>query len=543
MNQPPLPIGVSSFRELREGGYYYTDKTMMIGDFLERGAKVTLITRPRRFGKTLNMDMIREFLDIEKESGNLFSGLSIMNTPVKEELNSRPVLFFSFRDSKGDSAYIINLMKKELYREFRRFDCAAGALSGMDLQEYEAIMSCLLSGDENTRPVNTAIAYLCRLVAARYGRNAVVLIDEYDTPMNAAYASGCYDELRPFFAALYGSALKDNPHLDRALLTGIQRIAKENIFSGLNNLEVCTVNDKFYSECFGFNEAETTALLETYGLKLTPEVKAMYDGYRFGSREVYNPWSLLNYVKSGELMPYWLNTASNDLIRTGMEQASAGFSRDFDALILSGSVDVAADLTTSFFEMGRDETLWGLFINAGYVTILQTIDSMDGLYRIAIPNGEVRQEFKALVERHTRLNGGDLKKMFDCLVRRRDIEGFLQIYRRIVLTATSYYDNKENAYHMLMLGMCVYLNGDYEITSNLEMGTGRSDIRLKARRQGLPHILMEFKQGTDLPQLSQKALEQIKEKQYASGLSGEVLLMGIAHEIKTCEIASEIVIR
>lgn len=541
MRKKPLPMGIDSFRELREGGYYYSDKTLLIADFLEKGAKVTLITRPRRFGKTLNMDMVKEFFDIDGKSEAIFNGLAVMDTPWKEQMNTRPAIFLSFRDCKGDKPMLVFLIKKELYREYRRFDEAGNSLSGWDRDDYLRIMESLQKGDENTLPISQAIAFLSQIVSRYYGKNPIILIDEYDTPMVSAYSEGCYDELRQFFTALYGSALKGNPYLDQALLTGIQRIAKENIFSGLNNLVICTVNDRAYSRYFGFNEMEARALLESYGLELTDAVRQMYDGYRFAEQEVYNPWSLLSYAGSGKLMPYWVNTSSNALIRKCVLEADQDFLDQFDELVINGTATVAANLQTSFFELRDNATLWGMLLNAGYITTVRELDLLMGFCEVRIPNFEVSREFQAIVAQRTKLGNNLLNEMFFCLIQERNPEKFTKVYRRIVATATSYYDAKENAYHMLMLGMCVYLSGAYEITSNLEAGLGRSDITLKAKEPDRLHIIMEFKQGDDLERLASEALDQIKAKQYAASLTGEVLLMGIAHRIKECEIRTEII--
>lgn len=535
-----LPMGIDSFRKLREGGCYYHDKTMLIADFLESGAEVTLITRPRRFGKTLNMDMVKEFFDIATDSGSIFEGLAIMNTTHREQMNTRPVISFSFRNCKGGLLPLVLSMKDELLREYERYQDIAKPIGKIDEIQYDQMLSCLLSGQADTAPLGKAISFLSKLVSQHYGKNPLILMDEYDTPMTSAYTEGCYDELRQFFTTLFGSALKGNPYLDKALLTGIQRIAKENIFSGLNNLVVCGVNDQAYSGYFGFHPEEAQKLLADYDMELTEGVKELYDGYRIGNQELYNPWSLLSYVNSGKLMPYWVNTSSNALIRKCVLSADSEFIGQFDELILKGSVKVVANLQTSFFEISNNGTLWGMLMNAGYITVIQELEPFTGFCEVRIPNREVRSEFQAMVAERTKLGEVILSEMFYYLIHERNLEKFTSTYQRIVLTVTSYYDAKENAYHMLMLGMCVYLNSAYEITSNLEAGFGRSDITLRAKQKGRPHIIMEFKQGENLEQLSEEALRQIEERQYFAGLSGEVLLMGIAHDKKRCEIRSKV---
>lgn len=483
--------------------------------------------------------MVREFFDIEANSKDIFSGLAIMDTSWKEAMNTTPVISLSFRDCKGDKAILIFLIKQELLREYRRFEHCAKDLAPMDQTIYNEIIGCLVKSDEEIVPISRAIAFLSQIVSEYYHKNPIILIDEYDTPMTSAYTEGFYDELRSFFTALYASALKGNPYLDKALLTGIQRIAKENIFSGLNNLVVCTVNDRAYSEYFGFNPQEAQALLESYGLELNDEVKKMYDGYRFADQEMYNPWSLINYANSRELIPSWVNTSSNTLIRQTVLKASDSFLRQFDELILNGSIKTMVNLSTSFFELQDDATLWGLLMNSGYVTVNRVLNLQARLYEIRIPNSEVGQEFQNIVAQRTRIESGYLAEMFYYLIQERNLEEFQKVYKRIVSSCTSYFDAKENAYHMLMLGMCVYLSGTYEINSNLEAGKGRSDITLKAKEPGYPHIIMEFKQGEDLEKLSRQALEQIHEKEYYDGLAGEILLLGVAHNKKDCVIQSE----
>lgn len=287
--------------------------------------------------------------------------------------------------------------KKKIYREYRRFDVVGESLKGKNQEDYSRILDSLQRGDEDVLTVSQSIAFLSQIVSEYYHKNPIILIDEYDTPMTSAYTEGFYDELRSFFTALYGSALKGNPYLDKALLTSIQRIAKENIFSGLNNLVVCTVNDRAYSEYFGFNPQEAQALLESYGLELNDEVKEMYDGYRFADQEMYNPWSLINYASSHELAPCWVNTSSNTLIRQTVLKASDSFLRQFDELILNGSIKTMVNLSTSFFELQDGATLWGILMNSGYVTVNRVLNLQTGFYEIRIPNSEVEQEFQKII--------------------------------------------------------------------------------------------------------------------------------------------------
>ena len=534
-----LPIGVSDFGDMITGNGYYADKTLMIAEWLQTmNGNVTLITRPRRFGKTLNMTMLREFFDITKDSGELFEGLKISQTAYMQELNSRPVIFLSFKDCKGNYKSAMTCMYKVLLRALE--PVLTNEVTKIEEKVLQRMVDVLLSFDFGQRAVlQDAIYTISRLLYQYYHKKVIILIDEYDTPMISAYEQGYYEEIHDFFSSLYGSALKDNPYLERAMLTGIHRIAKENIFSGLNNLDVCTVMDEQYSQYFGLMPEETETLLAYYELPLDESVQAMYDGYRFGGQEIYNPWSILNYARNKKKEPYWVNTASNELLVQAMLHANQDVREDFELLLSEGDARVPVDLQTSFFELEQSATLWGLFLNSGYLTV--KIGSESGeLQAVRIPNQEVMISFRKIIERYGGFQADSLSRLFDAL-QCKDIERFKRSYEQIILTCTSFHDGSgENAYHMLFLGMCVYLSNSYEIASNVERGHGRADIVLKAKRPGRANYIFEFKQGEDIERLAKEAMEQIHEKQYYAGLSGETILLGIAHNLKHCEIVSEI---
>ncbi len=535
-----LPIGVSDFEKIMDEkkGCYYVDKTLMIAEWLNSFAEVTLITRPRRFGKTLNMTMLREFFDITKDSGKLFEGLKISQTAHMQELNSRPVIFLSFKDCKGSYESVMACMYKILLRALE--PVLTNKATEIEEKVLQRMVDVLLSFDFGQRAVlQDAIYTISRLLYQHYHKKVIILIDEYDTPMISAYEQGYYEEIHDFFSSLYGSALKDNPYLERAMLTGIHRIAKENIFSGLNNLDVCTVMDDQYSQYFGLMPEETETLLAYYELPLDESVQAMYDGYRFGRQEIYNPWSILNYARNKKKEPYWVNTASNELLVQAMLHANQDVREDFELLLSEGDARVPVDLQTSFFELEQAATLWGLFLNSGYLTIKMSSESGE-LQAVRIPNQEVMISFRKIIERYGGFQADSLSRLFDAL-QCKDIERFKRSYEQIILTCTSFHDGSgENAYHMLFLGMCVYLSNSYEIQSNVERGHGRADIVLKVKRPGRANYIFEFKQGEDVERLAKEAMEQIHEKQYYAGLSGETILLGIAHNLKQCEIVSEV---
>ena len=306
----------------------------------------------------------------------------------------------------------------------------------------------------------------------------------------------------------------------------------------MNNLDVCTVMDDQYSQYFGLMPEETEALLAYYELPLDESVQAMYDGYRFGGQEIYNPWSILNYARNKKKEPYWVNTASNELLVQAMLHANQDVREDFELLLSEGDARVPVDLQTSFFELEQSATLWGLFLNSGYLTVKMGAESGE-LQAVRIPNQEVMISFRKIIERYGGFQADSLSRLFDAL-QCKDIERFKRSYEQIILTCTSFHDGSgENAYHMLFLGMCVYLSSSYEIQSNVERGHGRADIVLKAKRPGRANYIFEFKQGEDIERLAREAMEQIHEKQYYAGLSGETILLGIAHNLKRCEIVSE----
>ncbi len=324
------------------------------------------------------------------------------------------------------------------------------------------------------------------------------------------------------------------------MMTGIQRVAKENIFSDLNNLVVCTVKDPEYAQYFGFTEKETKEALEYYDLSLNNEVKSMYNGYRFGKYEIYNPWSVLNYASRKVLEPYWINTSSNEMIRKAMESRDDAFNRGYEELIQTGKLETLVRMETSFFETSTTENLWGLLVNAGYLTISKVISYQDGLYVVKVPNQEVQQEFQKLTAHYLKVAGTDLFTMFSALKRQKK-EDFKDKYQKILLTLPSYYDLKdENSYHMMALGMCAWLCHDYEIISNREAGKGRCDIVLKARKENQISYILEFKyakeSNTDLNELAKRAVEQIKDRKYDIELRGNVIYIGLAHYQKEVEI-------
>ena len=539
-----IPTGVYDYRELKQENYYSVDKTLMIKDFLERKSKVTLVTRPRRFGKTINMSMMSEFFDITKDSKEIFKSTKIMDTPYASELNQYPTIFISFADAKENKETIVKYIKTQLQNEYIRYHFIFNQLNELEQNDYLYILDGLKNKNNGIlNDVDNAIIFLMRCLKRYYGKDVMLFIDEYDTPFIEAKTGNFYQELKGSLATLLRSSLKNSEDLKYAFITGIQRVAKENIFSDLNNLDVYTVCDREYSEYFGFDSDETKKLLEYYGLELNNEVKEMYDGYHIGNQDIYNPWSIMNYAKRKKLISYWVNTSANSMIKTALKQANYTFKNQYDKLIKDGKLDTYVSMQTSFFEEADNSTLWGLFVNAGYLTVTKEIDLLKGKYRIEIPNKEVKQEFIKLTEYQLGLSSGTLDTVTESLTK-EDQETFLESYQEILMVP-SYHDlQKENSYHMMMLGMCLCLDKDYEIISNREVGKGRDDLTLKAKDEKKTSFVLEFKYLKEtkknieekLEKLANEAIHQIKENKYDYELKGKVIYIGLAHHGKDVRI-------
>lgn len=538
-----IPVGVSSYERMRKDNYYVVDKSNIIQDFLTQKAMVTLITRPRRFGKTLNMSMMAEFFDITKDSKALFEDTAIAHTDCVSEMNQYPTIFLSFANCKRNRASIymniFSLLQIEMgkYRSLLKKIPEDDNLHARYTKVYQDIMN-----ETDVSRIQLSILIMCELLYKVYGKPVMLFIDEYDTPFIEAHVNGCYEELHSALAGMLSNVLKDNPYLRYAMLTGIQRVAKENIFSGLNNLSVYTVKNKEYAQYFGFTKEETEHLLEYYGLAYSDEVKAMYDGYHIGDVDVYNPWSIVNYARHKELIPYWVNTSANKMIRNSMEHAEPEFYQDYEILIKTGQLETIVDLQTSFYEQSNTSSLWGLFVNAGYLTIR----SIDGkLCTLEIPNNEVLEEFQKLTLDYLKKDYDTFTMMMDGLYKKKP-QRFIDHYRRFLLSSVSYHDlQNENSYHSLLLGMCACLGANYEVKSNREAGKGRCDIRLQSKSNRYPSYIIELKYVKTeeyekhpelLKEKCEEAIAQIKQKKYDVELTGNIIYVALAHSGKDVEM-------
>ena len=540
MEMKKIPIGTKSFSRLVEGNYYFVDKTLMIKEFLDRGTDVTLITRPRRFGKTINMSMMAEFFDITKDSKKIFNGTKIMETPYAAEINQYPTIFISFADAKRDKETVVSTIRTQIQNQWDKYDFVFENLKGFKKTNYERLYEVLADNNKNNRKgIDDAISFFMERMEDYYGNEVMVFIDEYDTPFVEAHTGGFYDEVRGGLAGLLHNSLKTSTSLKYAMLTGIQRVAKENIFSDLNNLDVYTVIDNDYSEYFGFSIEETKELLEYYDLELDEEVKEMYDGYKMGDKEIYNPWSILNYARRKVLVPYWVNTSANTMLKQAIEKADYDFKKQYEKLIKNNYLETRVVLQTSFYEVANTPNLWGMFVSAGYLTVTKSIDALNDQYRVEIPNKEIRKEFINLTEYYLALQTGQLNDVVYNLLQ-EDRDEFFDSYQNILMLP-SYHDlNDENSYHMMMLGMCICLSNNYKVISNREEGKGRCDIIIQAKDEKKTSFVIEFKYFKEdkkdfekaLDKLSNEAIQQIKDRKYDYNLKGKVIYIGLAHHGK-----------
>lgn len=533
-------LGTNRFSKLiREDGCF-VDKTLMIKDFLERKKQVTIITRPRLFGKTINITMMSEFFDNTKDSKKLFKGTKIMDTSYASEINQYPTLFFSFSNARSNKKTIISEIRSQIINEWTKYDFVFTDLNKDEKIKYEACQHVLINWkDDDFIGITDVISFLIERLEIYYGKKVMLFIDEYDTPFIEAYRENFYDEIEEGITHLFMSILNKSSSLKYAMLIGIQTFANESIFSKLDNVIVCDVSNQIYAPYFGFDEKETKQLLEYYHLEFNEEVKEVYDGYCIGNIGIYNTWSILNYVNSKELRPFWINTALNKMLKDFFNKSDDNFKKQYEQLIANGYLETRVTLQTSFYEVANTSNLWGLFVNAGYLTVDEIIDIADNYCRIRIPNNEVKTEFRSLTEYYLSLYEGQLNQLSHFLINEQ-FDEFSKYYQHILMLP-SYHDlNNENSYHMMMLGMCLCLSDNYKIISNREEGKGRCDIIIQAHYEKKTSFVIEFKYFKEdkkdvekaLDKLSNEAIQQIKDRKYDYDLKGKVIYIGLAHHGK-----------
>lgn len=544
----PIAIGVSDFRNIIANNCFYVDKTKFIEELVNDMTAVHLITRPRRFGKTLNLSMLKYFYDIEKNTENrkLFDGLYISNSLAIKEQGKYPVIFLSFKDVKADSSLEmmenIAILMKNLYD---KFEYIREKLNQSNLMEFDEIW--LKKDNANLRG---ALLNLCSYLKEYYNQDVILLIDEYDTPMVSAYEHGYYDEIKMFFTTLYGSALKENPALKKAVLTGIMRISKENIFSGLNNVKVNSILEDDFAEYFGITEKEVEKSLIEYGLEeRLPEVQKWYNGYIFGGVRVYNPFSITNFLDRKKIMPYWVNTSSNTLINKVLKEASSSIFEELSKLFQRETINKTIDVYSNFNELKNTEQIWYLLTNAGYLTPVEEIDF--GKYSIRIPNEEVHYFFERDFIRNFLGSVDNFDRTLSYLLE-GDFDNFTYELENIMLNSVSCFDfnsnSKESHYHVFILGMLLGLRRRYYIHSNREGGRGRYDLVVEPMDKSKNGLVIEFKvakEKEDLEKASEEALAQIEEKRYYEGLRDrgveKIILVGISFYQRDFKLQGKII--
>ena len=554
MGKKAIPVGIENFEDIIKDNYYYVDKSMLIEDILVNRAAVTLFTRPRRFGKTLNMSMIKYFFDVRNKDENrkLFEGLKIFGSEYMKEQGKYPVIFVSLKDLRADTWEMCLMeIKKLISKIYREFQYITEKMNEDDKEIYDSIKN-----RKNDMDLNTSIELLSEYLFEYYGERVIILIDEYDAPIINAFDKGYYNEAINFFQVFYSSALKTNDSLKYGILTGITRIIKEGIFSGLNNLKVDTILNKKFSEYFGLLESEVIKMLDYFEMKYKiEEVKEWYNGYIFGDKRIYNPWSIINYVDNGEIKAYWANVSGNTLLENMLDQAGEDVYTDLKRFTDGESIEkYISDGTTIKSLLSNDDEIWQLFLYSGYLTKAKEQIEIDetleytNIYNLKIPNKEIRKYFGNMFL--NRFFGTELKtSILIKALENRDIKKFEKTLGEIMVNMLSHFDldsEMEKIYQVFMIGLVGFLMGKYEIISNNESGYGRYDLAMIPIKSNEKAYLMEFKiskteKGMTLK--AEEALKQIDEKKYDTRLKARgiknILKIGIAFYGKKVKVFSK----
>ena len=530
-----LAIGLSDFKHLIKEDFYYFDKTKFIEEVIKDGSQVKLFARPRRFGKTLNMSMLKYFFDIKnrEENKKIFKDLYIEKTEAFKEQGQYPVIFLSLKDLKALTwEQMEKAIKSAISGLFSEYKYLLNDLDKFDTLAFENI---LLKNTE-LEDLKEALKFLTRILYEKYNKKVVVLIDEYDSPLVSAYINGYYEKAKDFFKTFYSTVLKDNSYLQMGVLTGIIRVIKAGIFSDLNNLSTYTILSDVYTDSYGLTEEEVEKSLKYYGIEQEIlNVKDWYDGYKFGDSEVYNPWSILNFLQYRELRAYWVDTSGNDLINDVLKKITKNTIEALERLFNGEGLKQNISGTSDLSKLLSEEELWELMLFSGYLTVEEKIDQDN--YVLRLPNKEVRTLYrKTFFERYFG-RGSKLLYLMEALTENR-IDEYEERLQEILLTSVSYNDTKkgnEAFYHGLIMGMGLYLEGEYITKSNIESGLGRYDFVIESKNKAKRAYIMEFK-STDsienLEEVSKEALRQIEDKKYDISLKQngikDITYMGIA---------------
>ena len=532
MTEQGIGIGVSDFKGIRVRNNYYIDKTMYIKNIIDNQSRVVLVTRPRRFGKTLNMSMLKYYFDCtQKDNKELFKDLKIMEQEDKytSKLGYYPVIYLTLKDVQ-DRNYenmlldvktaMLNMYKEHMY-----------LLESDKIYQFEKdkIMD-ILYGREDENALKNSVKELSEYLSRHHNKPVILLVDEYDVPLQNAYVEGYYDEAVKFFKTFYGVTFKDNSYLEKAVLTGVSRVAKESIFSGANNFDVYTVLENEFADNFGITEKEMKKVIEDFEIQDSKEeIKRWYDGYQIGDVEgIYNPWSIINYLNKKELRPYWVNTSSNDLIKLILKNSST-VKEKIERLLKDEAIEVKINLETVIVGIEKNEdNIWGLLLGTGYLKVVETVNIVEGIYKVKLPNYEIKILFQQIIDEwfRNKVTGNDLKSILKDLVT-LNIEEYEEKFRILVREMFSYMDvgedTAENFYHAFVLGMLVGLKDSYYVNSNRESGMGRYDIMLEPKDKNGNSFIMEFKlykkdKEKAIEETIENAKRQIEEKGYEQNL-------------------------
>ena len=527
-----IGIGQSDFKILRIKKNYYIDKTKYIKDIIDNESSVVLITRPRRFGKTLNMSMLRYYFDCtKKDSRELFEGLEIMKQDEKytSKLGYYPCIYLTLKDA-GLQSYELMIMQlrtllMDIYYENRYLLEEAEMAPG-----ERNIFNKILLAEANETEIINGIKMLSKIMSNYHNKPVMLFLDEYDVPLQNAYVEGYYEECIKFFKTFYGITFKDNPYLEKTILTGVSRVAKESIFSGANNFKVYTILDDEFSDDFGITEKEMDKVIEDFEVQdEKEEIKKWYDGYTIGNTEgIYNPWSILNYLTDRKLMPYWVNTSSNDLIKIILKN-SVTVKEKIEQLLRDEEIEVPINLDTVIVGIEQnEENIWGLLLGTGYLKVTEVVDLATGIYKVKIPNYEIKILFQSIIRDwfNDKVIGNNLNTILKDLVTLK-LDEFEKKFKVLVTQMFSYMDvgenTAENFYHAFVLGMLVGLKDSYYVKSNRESGYGRYDIMLEPKDKNGNSFIMEFKvleneEEKTIEETIQNAKKQIEERKYEEDL-------------------------
>lgn len=554
-----LPIGVSDFKEIITQNYYFVDKSLIIKEIVEDGSKVILLPRPRRFGKTLNVSILRYFFEKTGEvNKELFQDLKINEHKDIMELQGKyPVIFITFKDEKYSNWIDCEKgLKFLITKEFRKYKYILDSdiLDQDEKSEYESI----LNGSAEKVIFMKSLKNLSEYLSRFYHEKTIILIDEYDVPIQSGFLNDYYEDAIEFMRNFLSAALKDNEYIEKSVLSGILRIAKESVFSGLNNLEVYSIIKKGYSNWFGFSEEEVYEMLKYYNIeKDMNEVRTWYNGYNFGGNVIYNPWSILNFVKNYEdgYKPYWINTSNNDLVKSVLTKGGEYIKEEMETLLKGEELikivneDVVMDEIYS-----STENIWSFLLFSGYLKVVKQETKIGRIHcNLKIPNLEVKYIYEEIISSWFKENISNEK--FNIMLKSLtsgDIETFENIFAEFVYRSMSYFDaggeESEKVYHAFVLGMLIALSEDYEVKSNRESGLGRYDVMLIPKDKNKKGIVFEFKKVNiykkeDLQKAAEAALKQIKDKNYRQELLdreiNNIIELGIAFEGKNILIKTD----